>query len=60
MAGLMASLRQKGVCLAPLDVSVRTPSLRDAEALARLLANLHEIGFPLEGGDDPNQFSEDL
>ena len=31
------SLRQKGVCLAALEISIRTPTLRDAEALASLL-----------------------
>jgi ribosomal-protein-alanine N-acetyltransferase len=56
MAGLMTSLRQKGVCLAALDVSVRTPSLRDAEAIAHLLCKddvlRQSLGVGL--GDNPN------
>jgi RimJ/RimL family protein N-acetyltransferase len=56
MAGLMTSLRHKGVCLAALDVSVRTPSLRDAEALAHLLCKdsvlRQSLGVGL--GDNPN------
>jgi RimJ/RimL family protein N-acetyltransferase len=56
MAGLMASLRHKGVCLAALDVSVRTPRLRDAEALAHLLckdgALRQSLGVP--AGDKPD------
>lgn len=37
MSGLMSSVRQKGVDLAGLEVRIRTPSTRDAEALAALL-----------------------
>lgn len=37
MAESIRSVRQKGVCLSALEVSVRTPTSRDAEVLARLL-----------------------
>jgi ribosomal-protein-alanine N-acetyltransferase len=37
MTDSIRSLRHKGVCLSSLEVSIRTPTLRDAEALANLL-----------------------
>lgn len=51
----VAALRQKGVCLSALEVSVRTPSPRDAEALASLLCRditlRNTLGIPI--GDNP-------
>lgn len=55
----LTSLRQKGVCLSALDLSVRTPSLRDAEALAKLLCSdntlRQSLGVGL--GDNPTAAS---